>query len=74
MAEGPARIDWIPGPAARQAIDVAGAMLTGHNRQDVIDRLVILGLWVLKHNAPPQLHGNDRHRWRLPPDLRLPAE
>jgi hypothetical protein len=67
------RIDYTPGDAALEAIDVARTLLVGHGQQDVLDRLVILGLWALKRSPPPALLGNDRHRWTLPAELGLPS-
>ena len=59
------RVDWMPGNAALQALSIAQQVRPDLRRQDLIDLLVIHGLWALQFRAPP-LHGDDRDRWRLP--------
>ncbi|MEY8689883.1 MAG: hypothetical protein AB9M53_08395 [Leptothrix sp. (in: b-proteobacteria)] len=67
------RVDYMPGPAALDALRAAHAMypqLT--NTQAMIDRLVIVGLSALVHTPwrPPALYGNRREGWKLPDNLR----
>ena len=64
------RIDYMPGPAALEALDLAAAMFPDRP-QALIDRLVICGLSALMHRHwhPPYLGGKDRDKWRLPDDL-----
>ena len=66
------RIDYMPGPAALEALDLAAAMLPGLRSQALLDKLVITGLSALayRHWQPPHLYGRDRDRWKLPADLR----
>lgn len=59
------RIDYMPGQAALLAIDEAKRLRPWFGNQDLIDFLVIRGLWTIKHEAPA-LPGRDRDRWRLP--------
>lgn len=63
------RIDYMPGTAAIEAIEHAEALKPRMRRQDLIDLLVIRGLWTIKHE-PPALPGVDRDRWHLPDSLR----
>jgi hypothetical protein len=74
MTEKRLRVEWVPGPAALEALDIAERQLgpAGLRTQEVIDRLVILGLWALKNppKRPPDLWGKDRAQWTLPADLR----
>lgn len=65
------RIEWVPGPAARDALALAEDLFPGMGRQSVIDRLVITGLsaYVTRPWQPPALAGRARHRWKLPEDL-----
>lgn len=65
------RVDWMPGEAALQALDAAQRLRPDLRRQDLIDHLVIHGLWALQARPPP-LQGTDRDRWRLPELLRGP--
>lgn len=66
MAKTPrVRIDWMPGPAALEALEKARQLRPGMRQQDLIDYLVLHGLWVLRW-APPPLLGRDRDRWVLP--------
>ena len=69
------RVDYMPGPAALEALKVAQAMHPDRNTQALIDRLVITGLSALVHGRwePPRLHGRDRERWKLPEGLRQPV-
>lgn len=65
------RVDYMPGPAALEALQVAGDMFPDANAQALIDRLVITGLSALVHGhwEPPRLYGRDRARWKLPDGL-----
>lgn len=71
------RIDYMPGSAAVQAMDIAAGLLPKARPQELIDRLVIVGAAALaaQHWKPPQLYGSKRDQWRLPDELkpRLPA-
>ena len=66
------RVDYTPGPAALEALEVAQALHPDCNTQALIDRLVITGLSALVHGhwQPPRLYGRDRERWKLPEGLR----
>ncbi len=65
------RIDYMPGPAALEALQAAQALHPADNAQALIDRLVIVGLAALRHPPwkPPALYGRDRSRWKLPEGL-----
>lgn len=65
------RIDWMPGLAAAEALEIAEAMWPRLRRQEVIDRLVITGLSALKHEPwqPPHFVGFDRDAWQLPGNI-----
>lgn len=69
------RVDYMPGPAALEALEAAQALHPGCNTQALIDRLVITGLSALVHGhwEPPRLYGRDRERWKLPEGLRQPG-
>ena len=66
------RIDYMPGPAAVQAMDAAAKLVPKDRPQDLIDRLVIIGASALavEHWKPPQLYGVGRDQWRLPDELK----
>jgi len=70
------RVDYMPGPAALAALEVAQQHFPGNNTQALIDRLVITGLSALVHGhwQPPRLYGRDRDGWKLPDDLRQLAQ
>jgi hypothetical protein len=71
------RIDYQPGDAAQQALETAKRLpaLRGKRQQELIDQLVILGLWALRASAMlPALPGQDRDRWRLPAGLAAEGE
>lgn len=68
-----ARIDYMPGQAAFDALGIASAMFPDMRSQAVLDKLVINGLWALQWK-PPALYGTDRDRWQLPGSLRQSAE
>lgn len=62
------RIDYLPGPAALDALRLAAQRYPDLRMPALLDKLVITGLSALAHEhwiAPP-LHGRDRHRWRVP--------
>ena len=69
------RIDYMPGPAALEALQAAQELHPRDNTQALIDRLVIVGLSVIAHPPwkLPSLWGSDRDRWKLPESLR-PSE
>lgn len=64
------RIDYAPCPAANEAIDKAAQKWQRENlgRQAVIDKLVILGLWVEEQRehlkSMPLLYGRQRKQWK----------
>ena len=60
-----ARIDYMPGQAALDALGLASEMFPNLRTQALIDRLVITGLMAL-HWKPPSFYGTDRDRWKLP--------
>ena len=66
------RIDYMPGAAALEALDVAAAMFPDTRQQALLDKLVITAVSALahKHWHAPHLGGRDRDRWKLPDDLR----
>ena len=63
-----ARIDYMPGSAAFEALRLAGAMFPNTRPQALLDKLVITGLCAL-HWKAPALYGADRDRWKLPQEL-----
>lgn len=63
-----ARIDYMPGNAAFEALGLAADMFPDLRTQGLIDKLVITGLCAL-HWKPPVLWGTDRDRWQLPKAL-----
>lgn len=69
------RVDYMPGPAALEALEAAQALHPDCNTQALIDRLVITGLSALVHGhwEPPRLYGRNRERWKLPEGLRQPG-
>ena len=62
------RIDYMPGPAALQALAIAETLLPNARQQELIDRLVITAVSALAHQhwQPPRLWGKDRDAWKLP--------
>lgn len=66
------RVDYMPCPAAVEALQAAQGLYPDNNTQALIDRLVITGLSALVqgHWKPPSLYGRDRDRWALPIELR----
>ena len=69
------RVDYVPGPAALEALQAAQELHPKDNTQALLDRLVITGLSALVHGRwePPRLFGRDREQWRLPEELRQPV-
>jgi len=67
------RVDYMPGPAALEALQAAQELHPRDNTQALIDRLVITGLAALTWK-PPSLYGRDRDRWKLPDDVRRPIQ
>lgn len=65
------RFDYMPGPAALQALTLAESLLPGVRPQALLDRLVITAVSALahKHWQPPRLYGKDRDAWKLPEGL-----
>lgn len=63
------RIDYMPGSAALEALQLAAAMFPDARPQALLDRLVITGLCAL-HWKAPALYGADRDRWQLPKVIR----
>jgi hypothetical protein len=66
------RIDYMPCPAALEALQAAQKLHPDHITQRLIDRLVITGLSALVHGRwePPRLPGRNREQWKLPDNLR----
>jgi len=66
-----ARIDYMPGGAAVDALDIATAMFPNLRTQALIDKLVITAISALVHQQwrPPTLWGRDRDAWTLPAGL-----
>lgn len=64
-----ARIDYMPGQAAFDALGLANEMFPNIKPQALIDKLVITGLCAL-HWKAPALYGEDRDRWTLPDELK----
>lgn len=65
------RIEWLPGPAAEEALQILLALHHGRSKQEVIDLALIRMAWADRFPAPT-LPGRDRMRWVLPAALRLP--
>ena len=63
------RIDYMPGGAAIEALQIANALFPDMRPQALIDKLVITGLCALRWKVP-SLYGSDRDRWKLPDDVR----
>ena len=65
------RIDYMPGSAALNALDLADAMFPTLRNQALIDKLVITAVSALayQHWQPPALWGHDRDAWKLPANL-----
>lgn len=69
------RVDYMPGPAALEALQLAQELFPDAATQALIDRMVITGLSALVHREwrAPHLYGH-RDRWKLPENLRGGAE
>ena len=69
------RIDYMPGDAAYQALELGSAMFPTLRMQALIDRLLITAVSALHHSSnhkpwqPPGMWGTDRDRWKLPDSL-----
>ena len=69
------RIDYMPGDAALDALNMAADLFPKLRTQALLDRLLITAVSALHHAAqhkpwqPPGMWGNDRDRWRLPKSL-----
>lgn len=65
------RIDYMPGPAALEALTLAETLLPNTRPQALLDKLVITAVSALAHRhwQPPRLWGKDRDAWRLPDGL-----
>ena len=68
------RVDYMPGPAAVEALKAAQGLYPNSNTQALIDRLVITGLSALVHGhwKPPPLYGRNRDVWKHPHSCRAP--
>ncbi|CAM3885224.1 hypothetical protein [Roseateles saccharophilus] len=66
------RIEWLPGPAAQQALQILRALHPSHSQQALIDLALIRMAWADRF-PPPQMPGRDRMRWALPAELKLPS-
>lgn len=66
------RIDYMPGKAALEALEIASERFPRDRTQALIDRLVICGVSALEHPPwrPPALYGRDRDTWALPDNLK----
>ena len=70
-----ARIDYMPGDAALDALALAEGMFPALRTQALIDRLLITAVSALHHAAqhkpwqPPAMWGSNRDRWKLPDSL-----
>ena len=60
-----ARIDYMPGSAAVEALRQAQDSFPNLRTQALIDKLVITGYCALQWKVPT-LWGSDRDRWQLP--------
>lgn len=65
------RVEWLPGPAAADALQVLRALHPGRSQQDLIDLALIRMAWAERF-PEPQMPGRDRTRWTLPAELQLP--
>jgi hypothetical protein len=69
------RIDYMPGDAALDALNLAVEVFPNLRMQALLDRLVITAVSATHHAAhhkpwqPPGLSGIDRDYWRLPESL-----
>ena len=60
------RFDYQPCHAALAALDEAAKLAPSLNRQALLDKLVMCGLWALQmeQSRPPALFGTNRGYWR----------
>lgn len=67
-----ARIDYMPGGAALEALALAAQMFPNTRQQALLDKLVITAVSALAHShwQPPFLLSRDRDHWQLPAALR----
>ena len=65
------RIDWMPGRAAQEGLEIARQLYPEMGLQELIDRLFLTGLSaaVRPQWQPPALMPKSRQHWSLPPDL-----
>jgi hypothetical protein len=69
------RIDYMPGDAAMEAINLAVEVFPNLRMQALLDRLVITAVSAIHHAAhhkpwqPPYLTGNSRDTWTLPDSM-----
>jgi hypothetical protein len=63
----------MPGDAAQEALRIGCRVFPHLKTQEVIDRLVLTGLYAMKQPpwSPPNFHGTDRDAWELPPPLNI---
>ena len=65
------RIDYMPGDAALDALNMAADLFPKLRTQALLDRLLITAVSALHHAAqhkpwqPPGMCGTDRDRWKL---------
>lgn len=66
------RIDYMPGAAALEALDIAAEMFPDIRPQALLDKLMITAVSALAHEhwRPPMLWGRKRDLWKLPEALR----
>lgn len=70
------RIDYMPGNAALDALNIAADIFPNIRMQALIDKLLITAVSALHHAAnhkqwqPPCMYGTDRDRWKLPNNLK----
>ena len=67
------RIDYMPGNAALDALELAGDMFPKLRPQALLDKLVITAVSALAHEhkqwRAPWLYGTNRDKWKLPDEL-----
>ena len=69
------RIDYMPGDAAIDALNLAADMFPNLRTQALIDKLLITAISALhhakhhRHWQAPYLNGKDRDKWKLPDGL-----
>lgn len=67
------RLDWMPGDAVLQGLEIARRLFPHLKTQEIVDRVFLTGLYALQQPPwrPPTFEGTDRDRWKLPQGLRL---